>query len=328
MKIAILGTVPASRRVAPYGDEAWEIWVCSPGNSQAAAPPRISKWFELHAIVDMLGEENKAWCPQYFAWLKAQSFPVIMQERNEHVPSALPFPRNRLLARWGENETRTNWFTSSIAWMTAYAIDLMRPLDGEPAENAEIGIFGVDMAATEEHYSWQKAGCLRFVEIAKELGITVTIPLESSLAIGVPLYGYAESSRLGRTLMVRSIEMKENIRNLEQQVAQATQQICFFKGALEQILFDQRTHVSGNEDAEIDFEDDAKANVAHLEKAAAELPTPPAMPLMTHIPTAADFGGSPEAAALLNGSGKAHIPPVVAAAATRKTKSRSHRKSA
>ena len=263
-KIAIIGTVPVSKHVGPYGDKSWEIWVCSPGNSQGGAPPRIDKWFELHAIVDMIGPENTAWCKAYFEWLRAQSFPIYMQERNEHVPQAIPFPRDVLIEKFGPNEKKgmTNWFTSSIAWMMAYAIHLGAD---------EIGIFGVDMAATEEHYSWQKAGCLRFVEIAREHGITVTIPLESTLACGAPMYGYAESSRMGRSMIVREFEMKHKISELQQLQHKTELEMAFFKGALEDLTYIRRTFVSGHKDAEVDFDDnEARASVEMMADSAAQ----------------------------------------------------------
>lgn len=243
LKTALIGTVPLTKRMAPYGDPSWDIWVCSPGNSQHQAPPRITKWFELHALCDMLDPMHAGWCVPYFEWLSKQTFPVYMQEHNAHVPNAIQFPRQPLIAKWGESKTRTNWFTSSIAWMMAYALHL-------GAE--EIGIFGVDMAATEEAYSGQKAGCLRFIEIAREMGVRVTIPIESTLATPAPMYGYAEATPMGRASILRSYELKSRIDALRQQHHKTEMEIQFFQGALEQLEWQRRTFVSGLHDAEID----------------------------------------------------------------------------
>jgi hypothetical protein len=316
-KIGILGTVGNSRRVAPFDDASWDLWVCSPGNSQASAPARITEWYELHSLVDCLGIENASWWPNYVEWLNKNSdkFPIWMQETNEIVPAAKPFPRRELLDRWGPSSVRTNWFTSSIAWMIAFAIQ-------RGAE--EIGIFGVDMAATEEHYSSQKAGCLRFFEIARELGIKITVPLESTLSFGSPLYGYAEQSRPGRALIVREQELNERIAGLTAQAHHIQGELCFFRGALEQVKFDRRTFVSGLDDAELDEAPPFTAEPAvpaTIEAAAATL-LPPAQ-RTTPPPTAEDFAGSPDAAALLNGSGKAHVAQaVIAASAQAKAKRR------
>lgn len=312
MKYAIVGTVPNSKQVTPCSDPEWAIWVCSPGNSQGGAPARIDAWFELHAMVDMKAPENASWFSTYIAWLNQQRFPVYMQERNAEVPGAIPFPRNVLLEKWGPKKLGVNWFTSSIAWMFAYALHL-------GAE--EIGIFGVDMAATEEHYSGQKAGLLRFFEIAHSMGVKVTIPLESTLAFGYPLYGYAEASRLGRALICREHELDAKINELSAQITNAQMQLSFFRGSKEQISFDRRTFVSGLDDAEVDFEDGAALLTTGQEKArdalsaAAAEGSQPAMarfqpgpggilmpPRGNEVkgpPSAADFAADPVAAAAL-----------------------------
>lgn len=260
MKVCIVGTAPGSRLIAPYKDESFEIWGCSAGNSQSSALPRITKWFELHAVYDMMAAENVAWCAPYFGWLRAQSFPVYMQEQNEFIPNAIVFPYKALTEEFGPNPKKglSNWFTSSVAWMMAFAITQMK-------EGDELAIFGVDMAATEEHYSSQKAGCLRFVEIARSRGIKVTIPYESCLGKTFPLYGYAEATPMGRKLAVRQLEIRSHKANLDGQIRSLELQRAFFEGALEAVQYDQRTWVDGM-DAEIDDGDVEKGKaVAMLE---------------------------------------------------------------
>src|SRR5258708_6099966 len=156
--------------LAPFEDKEWEIWVCSPGN-RGGSIPRVTKWFELHGIVDLKGTENAAWNNDYFTWLKSQTFPVYMQEPNDLVPQATVFPHRALLAEFGKKGRLA--FTSSIAWMIAYAIYVGA---------TDIHVFGVDMAATEEAYSLQKAGCALMMVLAEERGINVAVPLESCLA--------------------------------------------------------------------------------------------------------------------------------------------------
>src|SRR5882672_1370534 len=137
MKVCLVGTAPGSRLIAPYKDESYEIWGCSAGNSQSQALPRITKWFELHALCDMMAAENVAWCAPYFGWLRAQPFPVYMQENNEYVPGAIVFPHKALMDEFGPNPKKNlaNWFTSTVPWMMAFAIVQMR-------EGDEIAIIG------------------------------------------------------------------------------------------------------------------------------------------------------------------------------------------
>lgn len=276
MKVCIVGTAPGSRLIAPYSDNSYDIWVCSAGNSQASALPRVTKWYEMHAINDMMAAENQSWCAPYFAWLRVQSFPIYMQEINEYIPQALVYPMKRMCERFGPNPKKklSNWFTSSVAWMMAHAIDQMRPT-GEFIENGdEIAIFGVDMAATEEHYSTQKAGCLRFIEIAQQLGITVRIPYESCLGKTFPLYGYAEATPFGRKLAVREREMNTYKTSLDGQIRSLELQRAFFEGGLEGVRYDMRTWAEGIE-AELETgeqqQGEAVALMAHLKSRAAVL---------------------------------------------------------
>jgi hypothetical protein len=168
---------------------------------------------------------------QYFGWLRTQSFPVYMQERNEYVPQALVYPFETMVAKFGRN-----WFSSSIAFMMAYAIHLGAK---------EIGIFGVDMAAPSEAYSAQKAGCIRFIEIAKERGITVTIPLDSCLGKQPPIYGYNEASHMGKRFAAMRQELEEKKAGIAQQIETLKLEHAYMSGALEQIGYTERTWIDG-----------------------------------------------------------------------------------
>lgn len=312
-KVAILGTVPNSRVMAPYNDPSWDIWCCSAGNSQAGAPPRVTEWYEIHSIVDLHAPENQHWYPDYIKWLNAQTFPVFMQEPNEDVPRAKVFPRKILTDRFGPNaQGKTNWFTSTPAWMFAFAIH---------RGYKTIGVFGVDMAAAEEHYTGQKAGLLRWFEIGRELGINVIVPLESTLSFHYPLYGYAESSRQGRALLVRENELKARLQHFENMYRSAERDIHYSRGALDQVIFSRRTYVSGLNDAEIDeveyakgFNDFVDAHQSVLSREPLVKAEPVAAqpvtraPLPTKAPTLEDFEMQP-------------LPPQTMAVRLKKSKS-------
>lgn len=235
MKVAILGTVPASRHIAPFDDPSWEIWVCSPGNRGQC--PRVTRWFELHSLVDMAGPENNVWRPDYYAWLRGQNFPIYMQEKSEMFPQAIVYPRDAMIAKFGRR-----WFTSSVAWMMALALHEMSRL---PGEQHQIGIFGVDMAADQEYHTQQKAGCMRFIEFAEAQGVEVFIPLESCLAVPPPLYGYAEGSRMGRKLVVREFEIDGQIQQIDATIAKLRDELCYFRGARDNNSYVRRTFVDG-----------------------------------------------------------------------------------
>src|SRR5882724_13388828 len=66
LKIALIGTAPSSRMLAPYNDPSWTIWACSPGNMNAL--PRVNVWFELHS--NLLWPEHESYGKPYIEWLK------------------------------------------------------------------------------------------------------------------------------------------------------------------------------------------------------------------------------------------------------------------
>src|SRR5437899_1161692 len=130
-KIAIIGTAPYHKFLAPFDDEAWEIWPCSPGNARQYK--RVTRWFELHGVDDCKGPENNDWNKAYFDWLNEQSFPVYMQEPNDLVPQAKVFPLKAWLQEFGNLGRMAA--SSSISLMVGYAI-MQRP--------EVIAIFGVE----------------------------------------------------------------------------------------------------------------------------------------------------------------------------------------
>lgn len=240
LKVAIVGTAPTSKMLAPFDDPSWQIWACSAGNMNQL--PRVNVWYEMHAINEMMAPENRAMAEPFFAWLKQQSdagmFDIVMLEFNKFVPKAVPYPRDRMISLFGRN-----WFTSTVAYMMAVAI----------ANGAqEIALFGVDMAADQEHYQAQRAGCVRFIEIAMERGIKVHVPDESCLLASTPMYGYWEGTPFGRRLNA-TIQIVQG--SYSQKVAQRDQlnlEINYFAGALEQLRYFQRTWVDGA-DLDIDL---------------------------------------------------------------------------
>lgn len=231
MKIALIGTAPGSRAVAPCDDPSWKIWGCSQGNQ--AILPRVDAWFELHALTYLMAPENRTWTIPYCAWLKSQTFPVYMQEKNDLVPGAIIFPIGKIIEQFGRN-----WLTSSIAMMMAYAISQMR-------EGDEIGLFGVDMAAMQEHYTMQRAGLWRMIEICKDRGIKVSIPHESDLGQQPPIYGYCEATLMGRKLYHRLAELEQARAGLAQKRDQLHCEVAYFDGAIEQAKYFIRTFLDG-----------------------------------------------------------------------------------
>lgn len=235
-KVALVGTAAPSRHMAPVDDQNWDIWGCSLGNSGEKGRnvlKRVTIWFELHALADMLGAENRDWSLPYYRWLSEQSFPILMQEKNTLVPKAGVYPIELMIRKFGKH-----WFTSTFAYMMAYAIHL---------QYNEIAIFGADMADDGEFYSGQRDAITRWCEIATECGIKVIIPWESSLGKHRPLYGYDEATPFGRRLsVIKHFTQKQRDEYVEKR-NKLEHDIVFLDGALAQLKYLQRIWTDGSD---------------------------------------------------------------------------------
>ncbi len=213
-KVAIVGSCPSSRLLAPYRDESWEIWGFSPDNLNIL--PRMTVWFEVHGDWGWTGydptlEQN------YIAWVNTLPCQVYAQ-RQDIFPKAELFPAEKLVEKFGPY-----WFTSTVAWMLAFAL-----------ENGvtELSIYGCDMALKDE-YDHQLPACHRFLEIATDRGVPVYVPPESDLLNPPPLYGYSITTPLGRKTEVRHRELRGRIKNLDKQISELTQQRTHLIGAMD-----------------------------------------------------------------------------------------------
>lgn len=215
LKIALIGTAPSSRMLAPYSDPSWTIWACSPGNMGIL--PRVDSWFEIHG--NLMWPENKHYGEPYLKWLNEQTFPVYMQSQ-EFVPRAIPLPKKELVKEFGPY-----FFTSSFAWMMALAM-----YQGAK----EVSLFGIDMASRDE-YILQRPGAYYFFEEGKKRGVKMAAPYESDIMQPPGLYGFSEVTQYGRKLLSRKSELDQRVRDLKAQRDNAAQQVTYLEGALEDL---------------------------------------------------------------------------------------------
>lgn len=215
LKIALIGTAPSSRMLAPYSDPSWKIWACSPGNMNAL--PRVDAWFEIHG--SLLWPENKHYGEPYIEFLKKLPIPVYMQDKR-YCPNATPLEKDKLVKEFGPY-----YFTSSFSWMMAKAM-----MDGAK----EIALYGIDMASKDE-YILQRPGAYHFFNEARKRGIKMTAPYESDIMQPPGLYGYSEVTPFGRKLIARTQELKGRLTEMRQQRDHLSQTITYLEGAVEDI---------------------------------------------------------------------------------------------
>jgi hypothetical protein len=220
LKVALIGTAPSSRLLAPFNDPSWTIWCCSPGNQNVI--PRVDAWFELHG--NLMWPENKHYGEPYINWMKTLNIPLYMQD-NSVIPNALSFPYKEMVAEFGDG-----FFTSSFAWMMAFAMK---------QGATEIALYGIDMASRDE-YILQRPGFFFFRHEAEKRGIKVSAPHESDIMRSPGLYGYSEVTPFGRKVLARETELKARIVEMKndpvhQRVQEIQRNITYLEGALEDI---------------------------------------------------------------------------------------------
>ena len=204
MQIALCGSEPASGRYTPFANKAWlewkegihaqlpvsqpegewEIWGCSPGFWAGAQ--RATRWFEVHRW-----EPGQVWfSPEYCQFLREFKGPVYTGAPIPEIPYHVVYPIDEM-----EEKFSSYFMTSSLALMLALAISEILKARAKRAPGVEeddvIGLWGVDMAASEE-YGYQRPGCQFFILEAMRYGIGVYLPPESDLMRPMPVYGISE----------------------------------------------------------------------------------------------------------------------------------------
>lgn len=217
LKIALIGTAPSSRMLAPFHDTSWKIWGCSPGNMNVL--PRVDVWFELHG--NLHWPENRSYGEPYVKYLNelVEKIPVYMQDQ-VYVPKATTFPKDEMVRLFGRD-----FFTSSFAWMMALAIS---------QGASEIALFGIDMASKDE-YILQRPGFYFFKHLAERSGIKVWAPNESDIMQPPGLYGYSEVTPFGRKILAREKELKSRIDGMRAELNKLQNNITYLEGAVEDI---------------------------------------------------------------------------------------------
>ena len=257
MKIAIMGSAPSSLRLAPFGDPSWKIWGCSPGLFPNV--PRVDAWFELHRweppVIGNPALQKPWFSPEYVLWMAKQKL-VWMKDKVPEIPNSHPYPESEIRHLFGDY-----FFTSSIAWMLAMAIDQiitarearearnLLPMDGTMSADIEpdaIALYGVDMAADEE-YGYQRAGCQHFVSLAHLLDIQIIVPPESDLLRPMPMYGIWESSHFAIKMTARKRELTARMQQHQAQAAEHNNQAMFLRGALDDLEYMIQTWHEGKD---------------------------------------------------------------------------------
>lgn len=117
--------------------------------------------FDLHPPELWRDPKKKTWDPKYWAWLKTNRVPIMMQNVYEDVPSSIRYPLETIVT-----EFPRGYMTNHVAYMTALALT-----EGV----THIGVFGCDYDTGSE-YGPQR-GCAEYwLGLAEGRGVHVQIP--------------------------------------------------------------------------------------------------------------------------------------------------------
>lgn len=225
-KVAIVGFANATRHLAPFDDDSYEIWTINEaGNVRHPSfswVKRIDRLFQIHPRWDFT-RENNANDPNHWLWLQNKADTCIackgsgcencvegiytphdirtsvkyiyMQEEYADIPNSIEYPLEFLR----QQNPAGKYFTSSLSYMLMLASMMTY---------TEISLYGFEMAAQTEYFH-QRACAEYLIGYMQGQGLNVKVPSESSLLKG-ELYGYENMKTGYRQQLDMRIAVLEN----------------------------------------------------------------------------------------------------------------------
>ena len=176
-KIAIFGTTP-SRMLGPWKDgSGWTRWTIGPGGKDSHNWERL---YEAHHVwpadfagylCDLSNEKREVRFmddPHKLIdrWRRTKNIPDDVMAKFGKFSTATVIPHADLEEKYGRT-----WFSSSIAWLQAEAIE---------AGATDVGMWGIDLESSEEYIA-QFVGCRHFIDVCRLVGINVHLPAGCAL---------------------------------------------------------------------------------------------------------------------------------------------------
>ena len=217
-KLAIIGSGPDTRDLAPWDDLSFDIWVFN----EAPTADWCKRWdalFQMHEPSLYQGFNTKD--PHHWDWLQQKhGKPIYMQEVDPLVPDSVQFPLDEIVGLTGYR-----YLASTVADAIALAA----------TKYGEIHMWGVELSMTEYQY---QAECIRFwVGYAKgKLGDKFQMHCAEKL-FEAPLYGYEGNFAFGKEffeerrniLDAKWTRQELDLKNLKTKLERAVSEMKFHK---------------------------------------------------------------------------------------------------
>ena len=222
-KIALVGTSSSADK-APYDDDTWEIWGVSARGDYVT---RANRWFELHRLEGEPEDWANLWRKTIRTFSHDVELMMFYPEKNLG-PKVSVYPSERISERFG-----TYFMTSSFAWMMALAIDEMCPLGGK-WKPGEIGIWGVEMEYATE-YRHQRSGFRHFIDLARVMGIKVTLLASGGLAYEPVPYPMWQDDPLINKIEFRNEQTRKKLMEYENSLRLTRSMIAQNRAVLDEL---------------------------------------------------------------------------------------------
>lgn len=205
-KLAIVGTHPDTRNLAPFDDASYEIWVFN----EAPQMDWCRRWdvcFQLHKP-EVYTSLNNWVIKSHWAWLQ-EDHPgktIYMQDWDERVPACSRYPLEEIIETLPGAQFR--WITSSGSY--ALALALYQGYE-------EIEIYGIELSSNTE-YSYQLENWQYWVGVAIGMGVKLKLA-SGQMHFAKRLYGYDGETQIERDYFLERVgELDQAWKEAEREV--------------------------------------------------------------------------------------------------------------
>lgn len=184
-KLAIVGSHDVTRKLAPWDNLDYEIWVFNEAVITDWAV-RHDASFQLHKP-EVYSSMNNWVNPKYWPWLQEKhgSQVIYMQDRDDRVPNSRRYPLEEILESLPG--AKFHWITSTASYALALALYL---------GYQDIEVYGIELTSNTE-YSYQLNNWQYWTGVAVGMGINLKM-VSGMLHFTGTLYGFEGEIQLPR----------------------------------------------------------------------------------------------------------------------------------